>query len=77
MPEIQLSAKACAAILGNSIYVGSVFCEVSLHYNSIVWNPNYINLVDLIENVQRNLLSIYIGCTFNINATAVFYSDLF
>jgi hypothetical protein len=25
-----------------------------LEYNSIVWNPNLIHLIDLIENVQRN-----------------------
>jgi ribonuclease P/MRP protein subunit RPP40 len=25
-----------------------------LEYNSIVWNPNFIHLIDLIENVQRN-----------------------
>jgi hypothetical protein len=24
-----------------------------LEYNSIIWNPNYIYLIDLIENVQR------------------------
>ena len=34
-----------------------------LEYNSIVWNPNYIYLIDLIENVQRKftkaLPSIY------------------
>jgi hypothetical protein len=25
-----------------------------LEYNSIVWNPNFIHLIDLIENEQRN-----------------------
>jgi hypothetical protein len=25
-----------------------------LEYNSIVWNLNFIHLIDLIENVQRN-----------------------
>jgi hypothetical protein len=25
-----------------------------LEYNSIVWNPTYIHLIDLVENVQRN-----------------------